>query len=150
MSTEHDHPYHVSRHASERARLTTIFLVGVLALQTFLLSVGLSHPKKTIEFFIYASYIVLGLGLLVYEFGNIAADRAKTLAAADVPKDEAKKKALAAKQAGAIKTAGALRRVQQGIFILSIIAVVGFGISTISLFFPATSSATPTSTSATQ
>jgi vacuolar-type H+-ATPase subunit I/STV1 len=133
-----------SKHSQEIAKLTTGLLIGILALMTFLLSVGLQHPKTDIEIFMYGSLGTLGLGLLAYEIGSMLKMRAKMLGAKAAPKDKEAAAALKTKQESAQKTVMVAYVIQRVIFILSIIAVVGFGVVATELFFPA-AVATPTS-----
>ena len=142
MSPEHKYPIG-SHHSSELAKLTTALLIGLLALMSFLLSVGLQRPKPMINVFIYSSFVCLGLGLLAYELASILGARSRQLADQTAPKgDEAK--TFKSRQAKVVKWARGMRVVQRVLFILSIIAVVGFGISATQLFYPA---ATPASSS---
>jgi len=78
--------------------------------------------------------------------------KAMRLAAQTAPKgtDEAKK--FKASQTSTTKWHGVMRVIQRVLFVLTVITVVGFGMSAIQLFFPAAAAATqsaPASSSAT-
>lgn len=144
-----DHKYPIgARHASELAKLTTGMLVGILALMTFLLSVGLTHPKVLMEVFIYASFICIGLSLIVYEIGSLLGAKVMQLAAETAPKEAEAAKRLKAKQDQTTKSLKTVHLIQRLLFILTVIAVVGFGISAIALFFPAAQASSPAASAA--
>src|SRR5476651_1894151 len=69
-----------SRLYTELARFTTGLFVGALALMTFLLSVGLQHPKTTIEVSIYVTFVTLALALLAYVLSSVAESQYLTIA----------------------------------------------------------------------
>lgn len=125
---------------SELARITTGLLVGVLALMTFLLSVGLQHPKTTIEVSVYASFVTLGLGLLAYVWVALAESRhlSKSAVLVDLKKEELDKAHAEADKA--LKNLQLARQVQVVLFVLSVIAIVAFAIFSIQLFFPKSTS----------
>lgn len=136
MSPEHKYPIG-SHHSSELAKLSTALLIGLLALMSFLLSVGLQRPKPMINVFIYSSFVCLGLGLLAYELASILGVRSRRLADQTAPKGGDEATTFKRRQAKAAKWDSGMRVVQRVLFILSIIAVVGFGISATQLFYPA-------------
>ncbi len=95
----------------ELARLSTGMLVGVMALMTFLLTVGLQHPQKPFEPVFYATVTLLGLSLVLYAANNALQTK--------IP----------------VKVLRILRLLQQVIFILSVIAVVALMIVSSRIFF---------------
>ncbi len=115
-----------NRYYSELARLSTWLFIGVLALMTFLLTVGLQHPQKPFSEFVYASLIVLPLGLLFYVLGQMIQMRQDGVS----------------KKSSMDAWLKAVRMLQQLLFILSLVAVTGFGIVAAHIFFapPAASS----------
>jgi hypothetical protein len=62
---------------SEIARLVSTLFVGVLALMTFMLTVGVQRPKGLFAPALYAAIIFLPLNLLAFVFGQLFADMAK-------------------------------------------------------------------------
>lgn len=90
------------------ATLSAGLLIGVLALMTFLLSVGLQHPKTDLSVSLYLAISLLGLNLVVY---GVSAG---------------------VSSAGSAK---AIRIIQQVCFTLSVLAVVGFALTASHVFF---------------
>ena len=114
-----------NRYFSELARLNTWLFLGVMALMTFLLTVGLQHPQKPFSAFIYSCLIILPLGLLVYVIGQGMQ--------------------MMKKQSNWL---GAVRALQVLLFVLGLVAVAGFGLVSAHIFFapapaPASSQAQP-------
>lgn len=99
-------------HTIELARISSILLVGLLAIMTFLLSAGLQHPHLWFNIFFYAALGTLALNLVLFATGNL----------------------LKPSPARVI-----FRIVQQAAFIVSILAVTGFMIMASLLFFAAPS-----------
>lgn len=120
MMLEHS----AGHHYSDMAKMSAGLLVGVLALMTFLLSVGLQHPKPMIRSFLYASFIALGLTLLVYQLGCLLEARAA-----------AKAHGAAAEVTSSRRSLAMVRVLQQFVFAVAIIATVGFAIAASQLFF---------------
>jgi hypothetical protein len=107
------------------ARISALLLVALLAMTTFLLTAGLQHPKPFFTIFFYLALGSLGLNLILYAVGML----------------------LAGDQPGNVKLAP-LRYVQQGVFILSIVGLVGFAVATSMLFFGPISSGSSSSSAA--
>jgi hypothetical protein len=93
------------------ARMSTGLLVGVLALMTFLLTVGLQKPVKPFEPVFYATVTLLGLNLVLYAVSNGLQTK--------VP----------------AKTLRVIRLLQQLVFVLGVIAVVTLMIVSSRIFF---------------
>ena len=109
---------------ADMAKITAGMLVGVLALMTFLLSVGLQHPKPLIRNFLYVSYATLGLSLLLYQVGVLFESRvSKKHAATD------------GKVAESRRQLGVVRVLQQLVFAAAVISTIGFAIAASQLFF---------------
>jgi hypothetical protein len=137
-----------SRLYTELARFTTGLFVGVLALMTFLLSVGLQHPKMDIEVSIYAAIITVALSLLSYVIGAVYDARyvARAAGLADLKKEDLAK--ATAETDKAHKALRMWRMVQLTLFILSVIAVAAFALTSVQLFFPAAAAAATSATGA--
>ena len=101
-----------NRYFSELARLNTWLFLGVMALMTFLLTVGLQHPQKPFSMFIYSCLIILPLGLLVYVVGQGMQMMKKPS-----------------------NWLGAVRALQVLLFVLGLVAVAGFGLVSAHIFF---------------
>lgn len=119
--------YHLIQHYySELARLSTTLFVGVFALMAFLLVVGLSHPSKTFQYFLYATIIVLPLTLLAYAVGQGISQ-------------------MAGPGASDNKTSlKVTRAIQQILFILGLIVITGLALSTAHFFFATAASQSQT------
>ena len=133
---------------SELARTSSFLLVGTIALMTFLLSVGLQHPKVDLSIFLYSTLVILGLNLVAYVLGHLMHERVMMKAMAiESTKDKNELEVLTTAKKQAHKQLKVMRVVQQVLFILGVIAVVGFAIIASQLFFAA---ATAQPTTATQ
>ena len=107
----------------ELARISGILLVGLLAIMTFLLSAGLQHPHIWFNIFFYASLATLALNLVLFAVGNLLQPS---------------------------PARATFRIVQQGAFIVSILAVTGFMIMASMLFFAAPTAGSSGSAGTTQ
>lgn len=127
---------------AELIRINSWLFVGLLALMTFLLSVGLQRPKVNFSSFLYASIIASGLNFILYLVGQMALESYHTRAlAAEAPSlkgDDVK--AAVAKRDRAFMTLRVARVVQQVVFVAAVVAVAGLAIVAARLFFaiPAT------------
>jgi hypothetical protein len=122
---------------SELIRINSWLFVGLLALMTFLLSVGLQRPKVNFSSFLYAAIITLGLNFILYVLGQLAHERyaSRSLLVED-PKlkgDDVKK--ANAKRDQAFMMLRVTRVVQQVVFVVGIVAIVGLAIVAAQLFF---------------
>jgi len=110
--------------------MTTGLLIGVMALMTFLLTVGLQHPQKPFAAIFYTCVSLLVVSLLVFVMSQSAGQMALTAT------DEAKAK-------NAEVWAKRMRMLQQILFVLSILAVLALIIVSAHIFFapPVTPSA---------
>ena len=125
-----------AKYYSELVRLSTWLLTGVLALMTFLLTVGYQKPHHGFSYSLYAAIIALALNLFFYVVGTLAHDNyLSTSAKADANKDKDKAEAVLARK----KSAGTLlkltRGLQQLLFVVSIVAVAALAIYTANFFF---------------
>lgn len=139
--------YHASRYYLELARISTWLFVGVLALMTFLLTVGFQRPVHLFSFFFYSSLISLPLNMLLYGITGLIPHRPMAAEAGmvkqevksdddkkDDDKDEDKKPAKSKADTATAWIKG-LRLAQQIIFIISLLAVTGLGIASAHMFF---------------
>ena len=99
------------------ARLSAILLIGQLAMTTFLLSAGLQHPKLAFVLFFYLTLASLGLNLILFAVGTLLVN-----------------------EEPAVAKIHPIRYVQTGVFIFSIVALIGFATTTSLLFFGSISS----------
>ncbi len=145
------------RYQLELAKMSAWLFIGVLALMTFLLTVGLQHPQPLFSYFCYASLIILPLNLLVFAVTNLLMVPSATEAAqvtdkkvedkvegkddkkdAKDTKDDNDTKKAPAKKANASSSLAwvkALRLTQQLLFILSLVAVTGLALVSAHIFF---------------
>jgi hypothetical protein len=124
----HLHDHCEQRYYSELARISAGLFVGTLALMVFLLTAGLQHPQKPFSFFVYASIVLLPVGLLLYILGHNIHRKLAT----DAKPDHARK---------VQKWLKITHFFQQALFVLSIIAVTGLALVSAHIFFtPAPSS----------
>lgn len=149
-SLERDRRVASAKIYGELTRISAGLLIAVIALMTFLLSVGLSHPKLVIEITLYTSLAALSLSLIAHlvaircdlaHLSSVAADEAG--AAETAPK----RKVLAANREKAAQALRKVRVAQQVLFLLSVIAVIAFAVAGSQLFFtaPVTSAVTTSS-----
>ncbi len=107
-----------SRFYASIAQLSALLLVGQLAMTTFLLSAGLQHPKLAFVILFYATLASLGLNLVLFAIGALLGE--------DGPSTQLTP----------------FRYIQHGVFILSIIVLIGFATTASLLFFGPISSQT--------
>ena len=112
----------IGRYYLELARMTTGLLIGVMALMTFLLTVGLQHPQKPFAAIFYTCVSLLVVSLLVFVMAQSASQMALT-AETD------------AKVKSAQVWAKRMRMLQQALFILSILAVLALILISAHIFF---------------
>jgi hypothetical protein len=146
----------------ELTRIVTFLFVGVLALMTFLLTVGFQRPHADFSYAMYTAIIVLSLNLVAYAVGhmffmNVMANRPTVeaeVAVDDKVKDDkddsdvvkssstsSKSKFEAAKARLRV-----MRVIQQVLFLAAVLAVAWLALATAHFFFtiPAASSAATT------
>ena len=120
--TAHKAQAMAGRYYLELARMTTGLLIGVMALMTFLLTVGLQHPQKPFAAIFYTCVSLLVVSLLVFVMSQSAGQMALTATS------EAKAKS-------AEVWAGRMRMLQQILFVLSVLAVLALIIVSAHIFF---------------
>lgn len=149
MPEKHDHPAgpkHGQSHLgelyySELNRVIAILFAGILALMTFLLTVGVQRPHQGFSWALYSAIIVLSLNLIAFMAGHmfhgeyVAAAVAADGGAEVKDDDEDGKKALDAKRVAALKRLKMVRLVQQALFIVGVACVAWFAISAAHFFF---------------
>lgn len=113
----------VERYYLELARMSTFLLVGVMALMTFLLTVGLQHPQKPFAPIFYTTVSLLVVNLILFVITEMIAHSIWNL-------DEMHEKFGAAQ-----KMLNRLRMLQQFIFVLSILSVLALIIISAHIFF---------------
>ena len=116
------------KYYSELARITTGLFVGILALMAFLLTVGLSHPDTTFEFFVYASVVLLPLSLLMYVISQSMFQMALAKKF-DTPNKKSED------LSGKFKAVKLFHVLQQLLFVLGLVAVTGLAMATAHFFF---------------
>ncbi|HEY2004564.1 MAG TPA: hypothetical protein VGH44_05635 [Candidatus Saccharimonadia bacterium] len=94
---------------SEMTRVVTMLFVGVMALMTFLLTVGLQRPHGMFKEALYTALALLPLNLIAFVFGNLLSDNAKRLRI--------------------------VRFVQMLLFVLTVLAVTWFAYTAAQFFF---------------
>jgi hypothetical protein len=140
-----------NRYQLELARISAWLFIGVLALMTFLLTVGLQHPQPLFSYFCYASIIILPLNLAIFAITNLLPMPAPAEAGAvsdkvkiddtekdsdkDNSKDDMKGTSVKANGSRSLAWVKALRLTQQLLFILSLVAVTGLGLVSAHIFF---------------
>src|SRR5579872_3559408 len=125
---------------SELTRISAWLFIGVLALMTFLLSVGLQHPKVDLTVSLYSSIIVLALSLIMSVVshgchGLLIGAKIKL----DVATDKDAQKRLQAKVTRASRALRISQLSQQVLFVLSVIAVASLAVTAVQLFTAAAS-----------
>ena len=120
---------------TELNRVNSILFAGVLAVMTFLLTVGVQRPHATFAWALYSAIIVLALNLVAYVAGNLFQNE---YLAKLGESDEAK-----AKLESARRRLHVIRIIQQALFIIGVGCVAWLAISAANFFFsiPATPSA---------
>src|SRR6185312_7881152 len=109
---------------NELIRIVTILFVGVLALMTFLLTVGLQRPHGMFKEALYTAVVILPLNLLAYVFGHLFAEQTKEAVAVSDAKATAARKRLRV-----------MRFVQQLLFLLAVLAVAWLAFAAAQFFF---------------
>ncbi len=124
------------RYYAQLAQITTWLLIGVLALMTFLLTVGLQHPQTNISVFLYASIISLALNLIIHVIAQaFEFQKLSLIRQLESNKDKEKTEQLTKSKKRAKATAKGFRIAQQVVFVISVIAVAGLAISAAQFFF---------------
>jgi hypothetical protein len=132
-----------SQFYSELIRIVTGMYVGVLALMTFLLTVGFQRPHDNFKYALYTTITVLTLNLLAYLAGHMFFLKHMT-----TPKDaiaEDKKDKDKDNQSDSAKSVSAweksrrqlrvMRLIQQVLFVLAVLSVAWLAIATAQFFF---------------
>ena len=139
-----------SKFYGELAKVTALLFVGTLALMTYLLSVGLQHPKVALSRALYASFGALAAGLVMFAVGHVFRNEAD-LKLMTVEHPSAKGEELTKLWEAAFTATARLRIVrliQVLVFVIAVIAVAYFAFTASKLFFDiaATQSAAPAAT----
>jgi hypothetical protein len=143
---------------SEMIRIVTGLYVGVLALMTFLLTVGLQKPHNDFKWALYTAIVVLSLNLLAYLGGHMffikATEAQKNVAVSDNKEDKEKESDKSTKSTSAAESAHKqlkmMRMIQKILFVLAILAVAWLAIATAQFFFSINPSATGAGGTSTQ
>ena len=109
---------------SEIARIVSTLFVGVLALMTFMLTVGVQRPKGLFAPSLYAAIVTLSLNLLAFVFGQLFVDMAKQA-----------KYGPAKKLVAARKRLRMMRFLQMLLFILAVLSVAFLAYAASQFFF---------------
>ena len=119
------------RYYYELARMTTGLFIGVMALMTFLLTVGLQHPQKPFEPVFYTTVSVLAASLIFFVIGNMAQQMLMKQKMSEAAEGKIKQAKMM------LKT---VRILQQLLFVASVVAVLVFVMVSGHIFFaiPAT------------
>jgi hypothetical protein len=128
---------------TELARIIGTMFIGLLALMTFLLTVGYSRPHAMFAWSLYASIITFGLSLLAYmggRFFRVQADTRRWELKA-VTDDAKKTKALTRKFETAQKELKVAHVIQQLLFVAAVIAITCLALATAHFFFALAASA---------
>jgi len=135
-------PFAHGRHSegqyyTELIRIATGLFVGLLALMTFLLTVGFPRPHAFFAWALYASIITLGLNLIAYVLGNFfhAQCRSRHLAiktAQDEGKDLVALKGDWERDRNRLKVT---RLAQQILFVVAVVAITCLALATANFFF---------------
>lgn len=138
-------PVHPSEKSyyTELIRIVTGLFVGVLALMTFLLTVGYQRPHAAFAWSLYASIVILALNLVAYVIGhafrmNCTSQRRAVHEAAEANKDTAKLEAALKAARSRLKI---VRLIQQVLFVAAIVAVTCLAVATANFFFAVTPAA---------
>lgn len=132
-----------AKYYSELVRLATWLLTGVLALMTFLLTVGYQKPHHNFSYALYTAIVALGLNLIFYLVGNLAHDNyLSNLAKAADNKDKDKADAVASSKKNAGTLLKVVRVLQQVLFVVAVVAVAALAIYTANFFFAIATAAT--------
>lgn len=138
---------HSSLYYDNLARITATLLAGLVALFTFLLVVGVQNQVKGFSGPLYATLIVLGVGLALYVIGNIVADLNRYFVhKSERDKDSARSRKLVKATSRSLVAA---RVIHQIVFVVGVGMVVLFAINYSNLILnPAPVQQPPTSQSA--
>jgi len=124
---------------TELIRIITGLFVGLLALTTFLLTVGFPRPHAFFSWALYSSIVTLGLNLIAYVVANFFRSELHTKhAAVKVAQDEDETKELESLKANALtarKRLKMFRLVQQTLFVAAVVAMMCLAVATANFFF---------------
>jgi hypothetical protein len=145
---------------AELTRIVTILFAGVLALMTFLLTVGFQRPHANFSYALYTTLVVLALNLVAYVAGHlffmrVIAARPAELAVEDKveadkdndkdkDKDDSKvvTKSAKSKFESAKQQLKVMRIVQQVLFVAAVVCVTWLALATAHFFFTIPTSTT--------
>jgi small-conductance mechanosensitive channel len=140
------HNPHGDRFYTELNRIVAWLFVGMLALMTFLLTVGYNRPHKFFAWSLYSSIVILALNLVAYvaghAFHSVSHAKRQALLAAEESHDELNK--LRKDSENARKRIRIVRIVQQVLFVVAVVAVACMALAVANFFFtiaPATQAA---------
>lgn len=125
---------HVNQYYTELNRVISVLFVGVIALMTFLLTVGVQRPHNDFKWALYTTIVVLTLNLLAYVAGHISHSEYVSKAAAvesDSKAEDSTTKALAV----ADRRLKVVRIIQQALFVLAVCSVAWFAMTAANFFF---------------
>ena len=117
---------------TELIRIIAGLFVGVLALMTFLLTVGFQRPHVDFAWALYASIATLGLNLVGYVAAHMFAPKCLPRPV-DADGNALEKYDVACKRVS--KRRKAVQLVQQLLFILAVLSVTWLAVSTAHFFF---------------
>ncbi|HVQ44607.1 MAG TPA: hypothetical protein VMT30_06610 [Candidatus Saccharimonadia bacterium] len=131
------HQPHSEQFYTELIRIIAGLFVGLIALMTFLLTVGFQHPHSGFSWALYASIITLALNLVAYVAGHYfrtqcGLQRRAFDAAADEGQDLAARKRTWEQARKRLKV---VRALQQVLFIAAVVAMTCLALATANFFF---------------
>jgi hypothetical protein len=135
MPTKNDQPSVLpsglgNHYYTELNRTVSVLFAGVIALMTFLLTVGVQRPHAQFAWALYSTIIVLSLNLIVFVVGNIFHGEYVSKAAA-IDTEAANAKGLAT----ARRRLSIVRIIQQVLFVIAVGCVAWFAMSAANFFF---------------
>ncbi len=136
-------PAHRNMYYSELIRIISVLYVGVLALMTFLLTVGFQRPHASFAWALYTSIVVLSLNLVFFVIGHMFHSDLKHQLSHPVKDEKETKKDSKSKVDVARRNLKVVRILQQALFVIAVLAVAWLALSTAHYFFniPATPAA---------
>jgi len=135
---------------SELMRMVTMMFVGVLALMTFLLTVGVQRPHADFSYALYTAIIALSLNFVAYVAAHIFYLDVVGQKQAEIASDEKGKKDKDDKKGEKTKLDKAkgrlrvMRVLQQVLFVAAVCAVAWLALATAHFFFTIPTSSTST------
>jgi hypothetical protein len=123
---------HGGNYYTELIRIITGLFVGVLALMTFLLTVGFQRPHADFAWALYATIIILPLNLVAYVAAHIFAPKCSPQSVESTEENTQKDKDSSAR---ARKRRKIIHIIQQVLFIAAVVAITWLALSTAHFFF---------------